>query len=160
MAGINQINELTQSLGNESIGAPKTREKGEFSNVLTKALDKKPNNKTDKTEPPEMGNTKAPALGEITSTDLHIQDQSYVVSGKTDSLLELLDAYASKLEDPGVSLKSIAPVLEQISQNADNLLKETASLGTGENGLKDVATQTVVAAQTEYLKFQRGDYLS
>jgi len=156
MAGINQINELTQSLGNEPSEAPKTGEKGEFSNVLTKALD----NKTDKTEPPEMGNTKAPALGEITSTDLHIQDQSYVVSGKTDSLLELLDTYASQLEDPGVSLKSIAPVLERISQNADNLLKETAALGTGDNGLKDIATQTVVAAQTEYLKFQRGDYLS
>ena len=156
MAGINQINELIQSLGKEANGTPKTGRKNEFSNILTKTLD----NKTDKAEPPEMGNTKAPALGEIPSIDLHIQDPSSVVSEKTDKLLELLDAYAIQLEDPGVSLKSIAPVLEQINQNAGNLLKETTALGTENNGLKEIATQTVVAAQTEYVKFQRGDYLS
>ncbi|MCP4720270.1 MAG: hypothetical protein GY860_12500, partial [Desulfobacteraceae bacterium] len=104
--------------------------------------------------------TMAPALEEIASTGLRIQNQSSIVSGKTDKLLGLLDAYSSKLENPEVSLKSIAPILEQINQNADSLLKESVFLGTGDTKLKEIATQTVIAAQTEYVKFQRGDYLA
>lgn len=71
----------------------------------------------------------------------------------------MLDAYASKLDDPGVSLKSIAPVLEEINAEADNLLKDTRLLTEADAALKKVATRTAVTAQTEYLKFQRGDYL-
>ena len=75
-------------------------------------------------------------------------------------LLGLLDDYSSKLENPGVSLKNIAPVLEKINQNADSLLKESMSLGSGNQELKNIATQTVIAARSEYVRFQRGDYLS
>ncbi len=158
MAGINQINELTQSMGGAAAGTTKAEKTGVFKNALTQALDQ--TGQTDQTESPEMGNTTAPALGEIPSTSLYIQDQSSIVSGKTDKLLGLLDAYVSQLQDPGVSLKSIAPVLEKINTNADNLLKESVSLGTGDQDLKDIANQAVVAARTEYVKFQRGDYLS
>jgi hypothetical protein len=107
-----------------------------------------------------MGITMATALGEIPSVGLKVQDQSSIVSGKTDMLLGLLDDYSSKLENPGVSLKNIAPVLEKINQNADSLLKESMSLGSGNQELKNIATQTVIAARSEYVRFQRGDYLS
>ena len=156
MAGINHINDLTQSMG-KAAKTPKADRTGAFNNALTQALDKK----TDKTAgSSEMGPTSASALGEIPSTGLRIQDPSAIVSGKTDKLLGLLDAYVRQLEDPAVSLKAIAPILEQINEKADTLLKETASLGPGNKGLKNIATQTVVAARTEYLRFQRGDYVS
>jgi hypothetical protein len=54
----------------------------------------------------------------------------------------------------------MAPVLETIHQRADQLVEETRTLGSDHAGLRDIATQTAVAAQTEYIKFQRGDYLS
>jgi hypothetical protein len=38
MAGINQINELTQSPGKEANGAPKAEKTNAFSNILTKTL--------------------------------------------------------------------------------------------------------------------------
>ncbi|MBU0970923.1 MAG: hypothetical protein KKC20_09775 [Proteobacteria bacterium] len=158
MAGINQINELTQSTGGVTANKASTNKTGGFENVLSRALVQR--EQKDTTEAPEMGDTAVPALGEIKSIGVPMQDQSSIVSGKTDTLLGLLDTYASKLQDPGASLKSIAPILEQINTKADSLLRESLSLGTDNKGLKDIATQTVVAARTEYVKFQRGDYLS
>ncbi len=157
MVNINHINELTQSMGVPAVGTPKTEKAGGFETVLTQALGQA--GQTDETEPPGMETTAATALGEIPSTGLYLKDQSDIVSGKTDALLGLLDAYSNKLENPDVTLKSIAPILEQINQKADSLLKESISLGAG-NTLKDIATQAVIAAQTEYVRFQRGDYVS
>jgi hypothetical protein len=165
MVNINHINELTQSKAVPAAGTAKTEKTGGFENVLTQALGQanqtgqSDQGLTDETELPGMETTTASALGEIPSTGLYLQDQSAIVSEKTDALLGLLDAYSNKLENPGVSLKSIAPILEQINQKADSLLKESASLGPG-NTLKEIATQAVIAAQTEYQRFQRGDYVS
>jgi len=161
MVNINQINELTKALGGTSGGATKTEKTGVFENALTQALVQ--TGQVEQTKEPKssgMGNTMATALGEISSIGLKLQDQSSIVSGKTDMLLGLLDDYSSKLENPEVSLKNIAPVLEKINQNADSLLKESMSLGSGNQALKNIATQTVIAARTEYVRFQRGDYLS
>ena len=164
MVDINPINELAQSLGRSTTGTSKNEKTGGFKNALTQALGQEgktsKTSQTDKTESSGMEATKAAVLGEIPSIGLRIQDQSSIVSGKTDMLLGLLDTYSNKLENPDISLKSIAPILEQINQNADSLLKESVSLGPGNQELKNIATQTVIAAQTEYLRFQRGDYVS
>lgn len=155
MAGINHINGLTHSPGKIS-QTSKSEQTGAFTNALTQALEKK-------TDKPESSGTGAPpvsSLGEIPSTGFRMLDPSAIVTEKTDKLLEMLADYARQLEDSDLSLKSIAPVLEQINKKADNLLKETASLGRGNKELRDIATQTVVAAQTEYVRFQRGDYVS
>ncbi len=165
MVDIKQINELAQSLGRSTANPSKTEKTGGFENALTQALDQagqshiEQTTQTDETEP-GMETTKAASLEEIPSIGLRIQDQSSIVSGKTDMLLGLLDSYSNKLENPGISLKSIAPILEQINQKADSLLKESVSLGPENQDLKNIATQTVIAAQTEYQRFQRGDYVS
>jgi hypothetical protein len=160
MVDIKQINELTQSMGKPPAKATKTEDTGVFGNALTKALGLAQTEDSDETESIVMATKEATALGEIASTGLQLQDQSSIVSGKTDRLLGLLDLYSSKLENPEESLKNIAPILEQINENADSLLKESVSLGTGNRDLKDIATQTIIAARTEYQRFQRGDYLS
>jgi len=97
-------------------------------------------------------------LEEITSKNIDIVNLSDIISGQTDKLLGMLDLYSSKLVDPDISLKSIAPVLEEINNNAGSLLEETQNLTNVDTDLRKIATQTIVTAQTEYLKFQRGDY--
>ena len=155
MVNINHVNELTQPMGGAAVDPPKAGKAGAFKTVLTQAL-----GQAEETESPGTEASATAGLGEIPSTGLNLIDQPAIVSGKTDALLGLLDAYSNKLEDPGVSLKNIAPILEQINQNADSLLKESVSLGKGNQELKDIATRTIIAAQTEYLRFQRGDYVS
>ena len=154
MVNIHQINELTQSFQGPQAKGAKPEGSDAFKNALSQALEE--------TESPDMQTSAATAgLGEITSTQaIQIQQPADIVSGSTDKLLGLLDTYASQLENPGVPLKQIAPVLEQINENAGNLLKQTQALGNADADLKDIATQTAMAARTEYVKFQRGDYLS
>ena len=152
MTDINPINKPTQSRVASNTKVSKSKKTDAFENVLSKALDK--------TEAPEMEQTPTNALREISSIGLNIINSSDIVSGRTDKLLQMLDAYSSQLEDPTVSLKNIAPVLEEIKKNAGSLLKETQSLTDADANLKKIATQAIVFAQTEYVKFQRGDYLS
>lgn len=152
MSTINSIHEFMQSLAASNKTVSKSQGTDAFQNALSKALDK--------TEAPEMEPAPANALREIASVSLNIINSSDIVSEKTDKLLEMLDSYSSKLGNPNVSLKSIAPVLEQIKENAGSLLKEAERLTDADSNLKKIATHAIVAAQTEYFKFQRGDYLS
>lgn len=151
MTNINPINETNPAFGASNARPLKTGETGSFGIALSNALDK--------TQEPEMEGTPANALMEISSKELNIINTSDIVSGKTDKLLDMLEAYSSKLNDPAVSLKSIVPALEEINDNADSLLKEAQLLTDADTVLKKIATQTIVTAQKEYLKFQRGDYL-
>lgn len=151
MTNINSINETTPAFGTPTAKPSKPGETDSFGVALSKALDKP--------QEPEMEAKKANALLEIASKELNIINTSDIVSGKTDKLLDMLESYSSKLNDPAISLKSIAPALEEINNNAGNLLKETQFLTDADATLKKIATQTVVTAQKEYLKFQRGDYL-
>ena len=152
MTKINQINETVQSFAALDHKASKTQKTDAFENALSKALDR--------TEAPEMEQSPATTLREISFKDLNIVNSTDIVSGNTDKLLQMLDSYSLKLEDPNISLKSIAKDLEEIKDNAGSLLKETQRLTDSDAKLKQIATQTIVTAQTEYLKFQRGDYLS
>ncbi len=152
MTDINQINESTQSFSASNTQISKGDKKDTFENALSKAFDK--------TEASGVKTTSANALKEIASKDLNINHLSDIVTGKTGRLLDMLDVYSSKLQDPDVSLKTIAPVLEEIKQSAGNLLKDAQTLTSDDEALKNIATQTIVTAQTEYMKFQRGDYLS
>lgn len=151
MTNINPIHDTPPVFGASNAKPLKTGETDAFGIALNKALDKPRETATK--------GTSASALMEITSKELNIVSTSDIVSGKTNTLLEMLDAYALKLDDPDVSLKNIAPVLEEINTEAGVLLKDTQLLAETDSALKKIATQTVITAQTEYLKFQRGDYL-
>ncbi|MCG8552486.1 MAG: hypothetical protein MI799_18945, partial [Desulfobacterales bacterium] len=84
---------------------------------------------------------------------------SDIVTDKTDKLLNSLESYASLLDNTNVPLKDIKSVLEGLNEDAASLLEETLSLGEDDQELIDIANSTAITAKTEYLKFQRGDYL-
>ena len=152
MVNINQINEISQAMGSTAQAKPRANGPGQgFQSLLDTAIDRSG----------AMEDTTGPApLGEISSPGFQLEDPATLVVNQTDRLLGLLETYAGQLETPGISLKQIAPVMEEINENAGDLLKETRFLGTESDDLKTIATQTVVTARTEYEKFQRGDYLS
>lgn len=151
MTQINNIQGITQILDNQSMQVSKTSGQAQgFESLLNSALEK--------TQKPEEG-TQISELGEISALGFDIQTVSSMVTDKTDKLLNSLESYASQLYDTSVSLKDIEPALEELNADAASLLEETLSLGEDDQELIDIATSTAVAAKTEYLKFQRGDYL-
>ncbi len=153
MTNINQINDTNPSFSVSNTKDTKNNGIKSFENALTRAVDN-PQKTT-------SGSSLAGGLNEIISpTPGHnIIISGDIVSGKTDQLLNMLDSYSSKLYDPDISLKSIAPVLEEIKKNAGNLLDDTQHMADADEELKKIATQTAAMAHTEYAKFQRGDYL-
>jgi len=152
MVNVNQINETQQTLTGGIAKKSRTAEGAEtFNTLLSNALEK-----TDSSD----GTADVSGLQELSAPRFDLQSSSQVVTGKTDALLGQLEAYAYQLGNPEVSLKSIAPAIEQMNADADALMNETRLLDTEDTELKDIATQTAVTVQTEYVKFQRGDYLS
>ncbi|WP_035238725.1 hypothetical protein [Desulfobacter vibrioformis] len=151
MTQINNIQGITQILDNQSTQVAKTHGQAQgFESLLNSALEK--------TQESEEG-TQISELGEIPTLNFDIQTVSSIVTDKTDKLLNSLESYASQLDDASVSLKDIEPALEELNADAASLLEETLSLGEDDQDLIDIATSTAVTAKTEYLKFQRGDYL-
>jgi len=152
MTHIHPMNESIPSVSGHHAQQAKKGEKAAFEDALDKAFDK--------TQANTMEPARTNALGEISSAGLNIVTISEIVSGKTDKLLDMLDTYSARLQDPAVSLKAIAPMLSDIQENAGDLMQESKKLTQADAGLKKIASQTVLTAQTEYLKFQRGDYTS
>ncbi len=152
MANINFINEGIHSLNpaNRS-GQSKPEQTSVFERELDRAIDGTEGQ--DKSMP-------LSTLTEIPPASILISDPITQVSGETDRLLEMLNAYAGRLENPEVSLKNMSSILEQINETAGSLLEKSNALNEKDGELKTIATRTAVTARTEYIKFQRGDYLS
>lgn len=152
MANVNQINETAKPLTGPVKNTAKTAQGDRaFNALLNTAMEK-----ADDSE----GTAQVAGLQELDAPGFNLKTPSDIVTGKTDQLLERLDSYAAQLGDPDISLKSIAPVLEQMNAEAKSLIEETRYLAAQDDGLKNIATQTAAVAQTEYIRFQRGDYLS
>lgn len=132
--------------GLQKTQAPKSNA---FQQTLNKAQEK---NRTDPTN--AVGEPKG--LGEIQPAGVPIiESASTKVVNKTDRLLGLLDSYAKDLEDPSKTLKDIEPLIVSMQQNASELMEAADKISPD---LKDIATETAVAVNSEYIKFYRGDY--
>ncbi|WP_020589431.1 hypothetical protein [Desulfobacter curvatus] len=151
MTNINNIQNITQIIDGQATKVSQARGQAQgFESLLNSAQEK--------IQASEEG-AQTSELGEISAPEFEIQTLSSIVTDKTDKLLTNLENYASKLDDTRVTLKEIEPVLEGLNEDAASLLEETQSLGEDDQELINIATSTAITAKTEYLKFQRGDYL-
>ncbi|MFO7750173.1 MAG: hypothetical protein R6V54_08760 [Desulfobacteraceae bacterium] len=118
-----------------------------FQRTLDKMLETKASDNTQQTD----------RLSELSLVQPTLKDPARGLEEKTDRLLNLLDAYSATLKNPENSLKTIEPALKEIKTTAGKLLKETKAENE-ESELKTIAMELALTANTEYAKFQRGDY--
>ncbi|MEA2061792.1 MAG: hypothetical protein U9P10_15105 [Thermodesulfobacteriota bacterium] len=144
---INKINQFT-----ELVTGTKKQQSSSDGELFQKTLDKA----LEKQGASEMQTTSS--LGEISSVAYPIKTTAPGLADRTDELIGMLEIFSEKLQDPDNSLKKIQTMMEEIKINADNLLKETQSSDAG-TVLKDIALECALAANTEYAKFYRGDYV-
>ncbi len=151
---INPSNESGQSMPQtQKTGTPSSRTEG-FQTVLGNAMDR-----TGSRNKPAGTGTQA--LGEIPSRPISLAHASPAdVSARTTRLLDMLDQYAGRLQDPGLSLKQIEPAMEDMQRAAADLLASAEKDPELNTNLKRIARETALTANREYLKFQRGDYLA
>jgi hypothetical protein len=106
--------------------------------------------------------TSGPApLGEVNPTVFPaITTASTGIVNKTEKLLDLMENYTQKIEDPKKSLKEIQPIIDTIQKEASRLALESNKHLSEDKALKDIVNEFAVAANVEYTKFYRGDYNS
>jgi hypothetical protein len=78
---------------------------------------------------------------------------------QTDSLLGLLESYSKGLESPDATLKDLAPLVDRIRDEAQQLAASADSDTAATDELRDIASQAALTANIECIKFQRGDYV-
>jgi len=126
-----------------------------FKQALDKAID---SNKKEYSTIEKV--TQNSSLSEINAIlDKSIDDPDIEIQDKTDLLLKQLDYYSAQLENPNITLKNIEPLLEEIKKSAGSLLENTGSKKFIDENLINIAKQSALTANTEYIKFQRGDYI-
>ena len=84
--------------------------------------------------------------------------QNESIIDRVENLLNVLDEYQQKLNDPHFSLKEIDPLIKQMEKEKENLAPVLDSL-MEDDGLKDILNQALVTSSLETIKFNRGDYI-
>lgn len=103
---------------------------------------------------------KADAASEIIAPSyVKIEDPSANALNETNTLLDLLETYSKEMENPEKSLKDIEPLIISIKNHATRLMKEFDETMHPDANLRKIAEQCALAANVEYIKFQRGDYI-
>jgi hypothetical protein len=75
------------------------------------------------------------------------------------NLLEMLESYARNMADPKKNLKEIEPLIDTLQKEATRLSAEADKAVPDDAALKQIVDEFAVAANVEYVKFYRGDYL-
>ena len=135
---------------------------GSFNEILTKQIGTD-NNKTDLNK---TGLNKTPALPEINGsfkaqnldTDIKLKPDQADFTKKLDSSLNLLEKYASWLQDPDKTLKQAWSLLEQLTDQTKTMTKEVKDDTNFTNDLKNILNQLTTIVEVEQIKFNRGDY--
>ncbi len=76
---------------------------------------------------------------------------------RTEKLLNALDSYREKLQNPEIRLDDIQPLVNEMESVHKGLAPVLHSLPDGD-GLKDILNEAMVASSVEAARFRRGDY--
>ena len=153
MTGIKDIPDKLGALQQQpNKNRPKTAENDLFKTTFDKAL-------AGATKKPEQASS-LPPLGEINAIRFNtVESPDANISNKTGKLLDKLDIYSQKLANPDISLREIEPLINEIKGEAEALSLEASKGGNKNPELQRIANESALSANTEYIKFMRGDYV-
>jgi hypothetical protein len=77
---------------------------------------------------------------------------------QVNQILDSLDAYGEALGDPKNTLKQMEPLVRSLEEQADKLEAELAE--AEDSSLTGLASEAVMSARVESMKYWRGDYIS
>ncbi|MDR3135662.1 MAG: hypothetical protein LBU69_06180 [Deltaproteobacteria bacterium] len=86
---------------------------------------------------------------------------SQLVPGVEDEIggvLDILEKYVAALGDPQVTLKELAPLVDNLDEGASKLDKLASGLSK-DDPIKQLTNETAALAAVEALKFKRGDFV-
>jgi len=78
---------------------------------------------------------------------------------RSERVLDLLDEYASGLNDTNKTLKDIEPLVASIKEEADSIQRESQDKLHHDKELERFIKELSVTANVAMFKFHRGDYI-
>jgi len=125
----------------------------DFQNILKESVENSAKN------PPKIqSSTLMDPVSAIRFDPLAPQDKTITIE-RVHNLLNLLDKYRKQLSDPHVTLRTLEPLMNTIAKEKDQLSGLLESLPNAD-GLKQILNQTLITASLEFIKFNRGDYIT
>lgn len=97
---------------------------------------------------PMMPSPAVPSISPLTIKGLDMGERA----------IELLDGYALALSDPGMSLKRLQPMVNELADLKEGLDKTVAAL-SDDDPLKGLLKDVGATLESEVLRFSRGDLL-
>ncbi|HPI92929.1 MAG TPA: hypothetical protein PLT09_03825 [Deltaproteobacteria bacterium] len=91
-------------------------------------------------------------------TQLSISPQKLQAVGASEDALELLESYSQAVGDPQVSLKELAPMVDEMEAMKARV-DGAASFISDDDPLKGIMNDVSAALDVEVLKFRRGDLI-
>jgi hypothetical protein len=140
-------------LQHESKIKPQPSEHKAFGNILNETLEK-----TKAAASAPMPTTYIRPLPGIQPVDAEMPNQQFAING-IEEMINILDRYRENLADPGINLKKMDSVIQDMTREMENLTPVLDSL-LDDGKLKDILNRTLVTASLELSKFYRGDYIS
>ena len=99
-------------------------------------------------------------LTEIGQTDSQLpQGSNAEILKRSERVLDLLDEYASGLNDTNKTLKDIEPLVASIKEEADYIERENQNKLQHDKELERFIKELSVTANVAMFKFYRGDYI-
>jgi len=99
-------------------------------------------------------------LTEISETASELPQGSTIeILKKSERVLDLLDEYASGLNDSNKTLKDIEPLAASIKEEADTIERETHDRLQHDKELERFIKELSVTVNVAMFKFHRGDYI-
>jgi hypothetical protein len=146
-------NPVFSTLQHESSTKAQPSDPKEFGNILNETLEK-----TKDAASAPMSTTFVKPMAIVQPAMVPTPDQKFAIDG-IERMINILDRYHEKLADPGIDLKKMDSVVQEMSREMENLAPVLDSLP--EDGkLKNILNHTLVTTSLELSKFYRGDYIS
>lgn len=84
--------------------------------------------------------------------------QTFQAMSVSERAVDLLDAYARALVDPKLSLKDIAPMMDEM-ESVRSAVAQAGSLLSDNDPLKGIMSEVESALNAELMRFRRGDLI-
>ena len=136
----------------QQVNSEKSPQGAEFKSILEQKM-----------APPlqDTGDSPPPSAPEMIP-DVHFKPL-VVVDGhsliqQAEDLLDTMETYRQELMNPDASLKEIAPLMEKMRAQGEDLSSRLDGLPPGD-GMQDILTQMLITSSLEIIRFNRGDYV-
>jgi len=157
------MNEINSNSGNidkisgikPDINLKKSQLKGDgsFNKILSDQMDQ-----ADKNPALSQATSLLEIQGSFNAQKINFELDKTQFTKKLDSSLNMLELYATMLQDPDKTLKQAWNLLEQLTNETKTLELEFKNNKFANLDLKNILTQLLTTVEVENIKFNRGDY--